>query len=127
MAEVPGGTNEGLYGVAPILFVGANDPRPAVQQFVKDFKARFGKDPNFAGQGGWTSSNVVLDGVQRAVRDLALHSFSAGMESIKDYQDIFGSPKMSFGPQKRQGSNESFLVQVRGGKWVPALEGAVSY
>jgi branched-chain amino acid transport system substrate-binding protein len=127
VADVPGGTNDGLYGVAPILFVGANDPRPAVQQFVKDFKARFGKEPNFAAQVGWTSSNLLIEGLKRAGRDLTLDSFIAGMDSIKDYQDIFGSPKMSYGPHKRQGSNESFLVQVRDGKWVPALEGPVSY
>ncbi len=51
----------------------------------------------------------------------------AGMESIKDYEDIFGSPKMSFGPRKRQGSNESFLVTVHEQRWVPAQEAALSY
>jgi branched-chain amino acid transport system substrate-binding protein len=127
VAEVPGNANEGLYGVTPILFVGANDPRPAVQEFVKNFKANFGHDPNFAAQVGWTAANLLIDGLQRAGRDLTVDSFVAGMESISGYEDIFGSPKMSFGPRKRQGSNESFLVQVRNGKWVPALEGAVSY
>ena len=127
VAEVPGNANEGIYGVTPILFVGANDPRPAVQEFVKNFKASFGHDPNFAAQVGWTAANLLIDGLQHAGRDLTLDSFITGMESINGYEDIFGSPKMSFGPHKRQGSNDSFLVQVRNGKWVPALEGAVSY
>jgi len=127
VADVPGNANEGIYGVTPILFVGSGDPRPAVQEFVKKFKTTFGHDPNFAAQVGWTAANLLIDGLQRAGRDLTLDSFITGMESINGYEDIFGSPKMSFGPHKRQGSNESFLVQVRGGKWVPALEGAVSY
>jgi hypothetical protein len=39
------------------------------------------------------------------------------MEAIKDYHDAFGSPTISFSSTKHQGSNESFLCQVKDGKW----------
>ncbi len=127
VADVPGNANDGLYGVTPILYVGAGDPRPAVQEFVRNFRTAFGHDPNFAAQVGWTAANLLIEGLKAAGRDLTLDSFITGMESIHDYEDIFGSPKMSFGPHRRQGSNESFLVQVHNGKWMPVLESAVSY
>jgi len=41
------------------------------------------------------------------------------MESIKNWQDIFGSPAMSFSPTRHQGSNESFMAVVKDGHWVP--------
>jgi branched-chain amino acid transport system substrate-binding protein len=49
------------------------------------------------------------------------------MESIKNYQDIFGSPPMTFGPDKHQGSNQSFLTVVHDGRWVPVSTSSVAY
>ena len=98
-----------------------------MQDFVRRYHANFGHDPNFAAQVGWTAGNLLIEGLKRAGRDLTVDSFVAGMESIKDYEDIFGSPRMSFGPHKRQGSNESFLVQVHDQKWTPVLTEPVGY
>jgi hypothetical protein len=50
--------------------------------------------------------------------DLTLDSFVKGLESIKGFKDIFNGPEISFGPDKRQGANSSFLAQVKGGRWV---------
>jgi branched-chain amino acid transport system substrate-binding protein len=49
---------------------------------------------------------------------MTLDSFVKAMESIKDYRDIFNGPEVSFGPDKRQGANSSFLAVVKGGRWV---------
>ncbi|HYB44578.1 MAG TPA: ABC transporter substrate-binding protein, partial [Candidatus Methylomirabilis sp.] len=50
--------------------------------------------------------------------NLTLDSFIKGLESIKGYRDIFGGPEVSFGPDKRQGANSSYLAVVKGGRWV---------
>jgi hypothetical protein len=34
---------------------------------------------------------------------------------------------MTYGPNIRQGSNKSFLAQVKGGKWTTALAEPVGY
>jgi branched-chain amino acid transport system substrate-binding protein len=49
---------------------------------------------------------------------MTLDSFVKAMESIKDYRDIFNGPEVSFGPDKRQGANSSFLAVVKGGREV---------
>jgi branched-chain amino acid transport system substrate-binding protein len=127
VADVPGGATEGFYAMTSVLFATPDDPRPAVQKFVKDYKALYGKDPNFAAQIGYTGAQLLMLGLERAGKDLTLDSFIAGMESIKDYHDIFGSPPMGFGPKKRQGSNESFLAQVHDGHWVAVSPEPIGY
>ena len=127
VADVPGGATEGFYAMTSVLFATPNDPRPAVQKFVKDYKALYGKDPNFAAQIGYTGAQLLMVGLEKTGKDLTLDSFIAGMESIKDYHDIFGSPPMGFGPKKRQGSNESFLAQVHDGHWVAVSPEPIGY
>jgi branched-chain amino acid transport system substrate-binding protein len=121
VAAAPGGLTEGLYTMTPILFAYPDDPRPA------KYRALFGHDPNFAAQVGYTGGQLMTLALQRAGKDLTADSFVTGMESIKHYQDIFGSPPMTFGPDKHQGSNESFLTVVHDGRWVPVSTSPVGY
>jgi branched-chain amino acid transport system substrate-binding protein len=127
VAEVPGGVTEGFYSMTPVLFVAASDSSPPVAKFAEDYKKQFGKEPNFAAQIGWTGAQLVLLALKNAGKDLTADSFVAGMESIQDWHDIFGSPPMSFSKTKHQGSSESFLCVVKGGRWVPVSTTAVGY
>ncbi len=127
VAEVPGGATEGMLCMTSVVFVTQDDPRPAVQAFLKGFKERYGRDPNFAAQIGYTAATTLIEGLQKAGRNLTLDSFIAGMEQVKDYKDIFGSPTMSFGPNIRQGSNLSYIAVVKGGKWALADTNPVGY
>ena len=47
------------------------------------------------------------------------------MESIDNYQDLFGY-RISFGPDQHSGATESVLSQVQNGRWVQ-LEHAIGY
>ena len=127
VASAPGGLADGFYSMTPMLFMPPNDPRPAVKEFVADFHARYGKDPNFAAQIGYTGAQVVLLALKNAGPNLTEASFIKGMESIHDYKDIFGSPPLTFGPHKHQGSNESFLCVVKNGAWEPVQKEPLSY
>ena len=127
IAEVPGGTNEGFYTVTSFVLVDADDKRPAVADFVKKYHALYGKDPNPAAQIGYTGAQLLIMGLQNAGKDLTVDSFVAGMEKINGYHDIFGSPTITFGPTKHQGASESFLLQVKGGKFVQVEPGTIGY
>ncbi|MDR3474165.1 MAG: ABC transporter substrate-binding protein [Devosia sp.] len=127
IADVPGGTNEGFYTVTSFVLVDPEDTRPAVADFIKKYHALYGKDPNPAAQIGYTGAQLLIQGLQNAGKDLTVDSFVAGMEKIKDYKDIFGSPTITFGPNKHQGASESFLLQVKGGKFVQVVPGTISY
>lgn len=127
VARMPGGGADGFYSMAPMLFIQQNDERPAVQAFVQGYKQRFGKEPNFAAQIGYTGAQVVVLALQNAGKDLTTDSFVHGLERVKNYHDIFGSPAISFGPEKHQGSNASFLCVVKEGQWQPVIPEPMSY
>jgi branched-chain amino acid transport system substrate-binding protein len=127
VAEVPGGVTEGFYSMTPVLYVATSDSSPAVAKFAEDYKKQFGKEPNFAAQIGYTGAQLVVQALRNAGKDLTVDSFVSGMESIKDWHDIFGSPPMSFSATKHQGSNESFLCVVKSGHWVPVSTTPVGY
>jgi len=95
--------------------------------FVKKYKVQFGKDPNFAAQIGYTAAELTVQALKNAGKDLTVDSFVTGMESIKNWQDKFGAPPMTFSATKHQGSNESFLCVVKSGKWVPISTSPFGY
>jgi len=127
VAEAAGGTTEGIYTMAPVLFVALEDPRPEVKAFADNYKKKFGHEPNFAAQIGYTAAQMTIVALNNAGKDLNADSFIAGTEKINGYKDIFGSPAMSFSKEKHQGSNESFLAQVKKGKWVAVNTSPLGY
>src|SRR5690348_3227414 len=127
VAEVPGGITEGFFSMTPVLYVAGSSESPEVAKFAEKYKKDFGKEPNFAAQIGYTGAQLVVQALKNAGKDLTTDSFVAGMESIKDWHDIFGSPPMSFSTTKHQGSNESFLCIVKGGHWIPVSTTPVGY
>jgi branched-chain amino acid transport system substrate-binding protein len=126
VATLPGGATEGFYCMTPALYAYPDDPRPAVQDFAKRYKARFGRDPNFHGEVGYTAAQMVLVGLDKAGRDLTVDSFIKAMEGITEYTDIFGAV-LSFGPDQHHGSTKSFLTVVKNGRWVPIEQEALGY
>ncbi|MDG2377023.1 MAG: hypothetical protein P8M18_11815 [Woeseiaceae bacterium] len=41
----------------------------------------------------------------------------AELEKIRNYEDPFGGPTLSFGPEKHQGSDSLYLSQIIDGQW----------
>jgi branched-chain amino acid transport system substrate-binding protein len=127
VAQVPGGTTEGFYSMTPMLFSAEGAESPEVKAFADTYRKEYGRNPNFAAQIGFTGAQVLVQGLKNAGRELTMDSFVTGMESIKNYQDIFGSPAIAFSPTKHQGSNQSFLCVVKDGHWVPAEAEPLGY
>jgi branched-chain amino acid transport system substrate-binding protein len=127
VAQVPGGTTEGFYSMTPMLFATEGAESPDVKAFADAYHKEYGKDPNFAAQIGFTGAQVVVQALKNAGRELTPDSFVSGIESIKDYHDIFGSPAIAFSPTKHQGSNQSFLCVVRDGHWQSAEAQPLGY
>ncbi len=127
VATAPGGSGEGFYSMTPGVYAYPDDTRPAVRDFAQRYKATTGRDPNFLGETGWTTGQLVLLALDRAGRDLNVDSLIKAIESIKDYHDIFGGPPLSFGPDQHHGSAASFLTVVRDARWVPAVDSAIAY
>jgi len=127
VADVPGGATEGIYTMTATLYVDPRDPLPAMHEFATKYERLYGHPPNFAAEIGYSAAELVVLALQKAGRDLTTDGFIAALESIRDYQDIFGSPTMSFSASKHQGSTEAFLCQVKDGKWAQVGTESYSY
>lgn len=118
IADAPGNVGDGFYSMTPGLYAYPDDPRPAVQAFSRAFKEKYGRDPNFLGEVGYSAASMTILALQRAGRDLTTDSFILALESIKDYVDIFGNPPANLSATNHHASSQSFLAVIRNGKWV---------
>jgi len=80
---------------------------------IKYFKAMQKCTPNervgpFLGA-GFYFGEVMVEGLKRSGRDLTADSFVEAMESLKDFKGV--GPKITFGPNQRQGTRAFFLAK----------------
>ena len=127
VAEAPGGPAEGFYSMSPALYRYPDFPDPKVQAFATAYRKQFGIDPNYLGEAGYTAVNFVGAALDKAGRNLTLDSFIAGMESMKDWRDIFGGPPLTLSATNHHASNQSFLSVVKSGKWAPVIDAPLSF
>ncbi len=127
VAEAPGAPAEGFYSMSPAPYRYPDDPRPAVHAFATKFKAKFGVDVNYLGEAGYTAASFTLAALEKAGRNLTVDSFIGGMESMKDWHDIFDGPPLSLSPTNHHASNQSFLSVVKDTRWVPVLQTPLSF
>jgi branched-chain amino acid transport system substrate-binding protein len=127
VSNVPGHVNDGYYAVNPFIVAYADDPRPEVRDFIAAYRKRFGQDPSSAAEVGYASGQMLILGLQNAGRDLTVDSFIKGIEQIKNYQDVFGSPPMSFSAGNHHGTTTMYLTQVQDGKWVKVGTAPIGY
>jgi len=118
VAAAQGGVTEGLYAMGLTEMPYRDTLRPDAQAWFDRYKDRYRAEPNIGAVYGHVAADLTVLGLERAGANLTLDSFIKGLESIKGYRDIFGGPEVSFGPDKRQGANSSYLAVVKGGRWV---------
>jgi branched-chain amino acid transport system substrate-binding protein len=126
IAEAPGNVAEGFYSMSPSIYAYPDDPRPAIQAFAQKYKARYGVDVNYLGEMGYTSAQIAIEALQRAGRDLTVDTLVQGMESIRDFHDLFGGT-YSFSPTNHHGATAAFLSVVHNGRWDPVVDHALAY
>jgi branched-chain amino acid transport system substrate-binding protein len=118
VAAAQGGVTEGLYAMGLTDMPYRDKLTPAGQSWFDRYKERFRADPNIGAVYGQVAADLTVIGLDRGGPDLTLESFVNGLESIKNYRDIFNGPELTFGPDRHQGASSSFLAVVRGGRWV---------
>ncbi|MFN4163502.1 MAG: ABC transporter substrate-binding protein [Ferrovibrio sp.] len=126
VAGAPGGATEGLYTMAGTILPYRDTASTTVVAWMDRYKAKYGNDPNIGAVYGHALMDQLIFALERAGKDLTTDKLITAMESIKGYRDIFGGPVVSYGPDKHQGSDESFLFQVQKGRFV-MIAGPVNY
>ncbi len=126
VADQESGAGEGYYAFVHMGMVYRDNPRSEeVAAWWDKYVETFGRAPEYIAFETYRNADLVVIALERAGPDLTIDSFIAALESIDDYQDIFGY-RVSFGPEKHQGVSESMLSQVQDGRWQTLAE-SVSY
>jgi branched-chain amino acid transport system substrate-binding protein len=118
-ASADGGM-EGLYSVGPIVMVdleGESEQEKWRRDWYQRYRERFGEEPNVQSQVAYVTADLMIMAMDNSGRDLTTAKMLAELENITDYQDPFGGPTLSFGPDKHQGADSLFLSRIVGGKW----------
>lgn len=119
------GAMDGFYATMSTTHPYLDDASPAISRWATKYKTAFNEDPTVFSAYGYNIIDVFIQAADRAGKNLTPDTFVKALETLRIDPDIFGSAKLSFGPQKRLGSNESRLSQLQNQRWV-VISGYVS-
>ena len=126
IAEQESGSGEGYHAFVHMVKLYRDDAlTPAVRAWWDRYESQYDVEPGIPAMEGYRAADVIVLALDRAGRDLTRESFLTALESIEDYEDIFGY-KLSFGPDDHKGVDESVLSLVENGRW-RTLATAISY
>lgn len=77
-----------------------------------------GETPSFIGLEGFLNARILVEGLQRAGRDLTREGLVDAIESIRDYQ-LGPGMTITYGPRDRQGLDEVYFTRLENGRFVP--------
>ena len=115
--QAAGGAMEGLNVVTPMGAVDWTSGPAERKAFYDEYMKRKNEEPSVYALYGWLAADLTVKALENAGKELTAESFAKGIEQIQGYQDPFGGPTISFGPQKHFGGDKLLLYAVKGGKW----------
>jgi branched-chain amino acid transport system substrate-binding protein len=117
VAGAQGGITNGFFALSGQVVIYPDEAQGAAKTFFDAYKAKFGQDPAYPAQLGYGIADTVVDALKRAGKDLTTDSFVKALESMKDVVGPLGGPPISYGPDRRLGSEVVFLNVVENGRW----------
>jgi branched-chain amino acid transport system substrate-binding protein len=122
VAAAPGGIMEGFYSGTGGPYAYPDTSSDQIKAWSAKYKERTKQDPNSAAQYGYVLGDIVLKALDGAGKDVTRAKFLTALESIKGYQPMFPGPTLSFSDKQHQGSFNTFLAKVEGGRWKVVAE-----
>jgi len=120
VARLGGADVEGLYGIGGWRLHDADTDNPEAQQFITEFRAAYGMDPDENAANAYSYADWFLKGVEAAGRNLTPESFVAATRGVS-HQDFTTYTELSF--ENNHAMPELVSIdQIQGGRWVPLGE-----
>lgn len=90
----------------------------SASEFVRLLERYYpGEEPNFVGFEGYINAKVLVEGLNRAGRELTRESFLAAISSMSDFS-LGGGVNLSFGPDDHQGMDTVYFTRLHEGRFV---------
>lgn len=117
IADQESGSGEGFYcfvHMAKLYEDSIGDER--VRAWWDSYVARYGEEPGLSAMEGYRNTDLVVEALRRAGRNLTREGLISALEGIQDYEDIFGY-KVSFSESDHNGVQSSVLTVVENGRF----------
>lgn len=117
IADQESGSGEGYYcfvHLAKLYEDSIEDER--LRAWWDDYVARFGEEPGLSAMEGYRNTDLVIEALRRAGPELTREGLILALESIEDYEDIFGY-RVSFSESDHNGVQSSVLTVVENGRF----------
>lgn len=108
---------EGVYGATFISLPYADDPNPAVREWVASYKKRFQEDPGLYSMYGYYAVSTFVKVADKAGKKLNAESFNAAAEATKLGPDKLGNPGFNVSKDNRLSNKKVRVTQIVNGKW----------
>jgi len=103
--------------VPPPMSVGSEDD--AAVQYVKLLERYFpGESPSFVGLEGFLNARILVEGLDKAGRDLTREGLIRAIESIRNFEMGPGL-SITYGPKDRQGLDQVYFTRLADRHFVP--------
>ncbi len=119
-AQIPqlgGATMNGLYGVVAVPHPYAEGANNTLAKWIAAYRQRYGQEPNTWAVLGYSSSDLMIKGLDKAGPSLSVANFVTALESMEVAPDFFGSPSYRFTATDHLATRSSRLAQIRDGRW----------
>ena len=88
----------------------------AAEEYTRLLARYYPEDkPNYVGFEGYLNGRVMVEGLERAGRDLTRENFIGAIETIQNYSLGIANP-LNFNAQDHQGLEKVYFTQIRGGR-----------
>ena len=118
IAAQPNGVTDGFCTLAQFDTPDRDNCSPEICNWIDRYEAEYGNSPNIGSAYGYMYMDLTARALEIAGKKLTVDSFITALESIKDYKIPFGKSVLSFSSTKHLGSNDSYLFEVKDGKFV---------
>ncbi|MDO9569840.1 MAG: ABC transporter substrate-binding protein [Hydrogenophaga sp.] len=115
--KLGGPAMNGFYATMTVQNPYTDEASQPIRFWANKYKTKFNEDPTVFSVYGYSLVDSFLRAAGKAGPNLNTDSFIKAMDTMVIPPDIFGSTEMTFGPQKRLGSNATRLSQLKEARW----------
>jgi branched-chain amino acid transport system substrate-binding protein len=108
---------EGFYAVMSSQHPYTDEQDLAIRFWANKYKTKFGEDPTVMSVYGYTMVDMFVKTLRKTGPNLNMDSFVKAMDLSTFPSDSFGSPKMTYSPTKRLGTEAMRMSQIVDGRW----------
>lgn len=115
--KLGGAGMDGFYATMTVQNPYLDAASQPIRFWANKYKTKFNEDPTVFSVYGYSLVDSFLRAASKAGPNLTTDSFIKAMDTMVIPPDIFGSSEMTFGPQKRLGSNATRLSKLENARW----------